>query len=393
MEYDGTEYNPKHHAKMIYCQKCIMPSTLPNSIFDEEQVCLACRQAEVRANADWGARQKELHDIVGWAQSQGRPYDCVVGVSGGKDSTFQALYARDKLGLHCLLVNSVPDNISDVGRANLENLIQQGFDIISIRPNPVVERHLSKRCFFEYGNFVKPTEYPLYASSYRMAIALGIPLVIQGENPAEACGVDEFEISGDASVVTTARTVSTGLEEFVDETVSEADLEPYRIPPIEDLQAAGVRAVWLGYYTPEWSNHRNTLFSKGHGLSPRPNNNPRATGRTNPYFSIDVDLKIINHNVLKYLKFGFGGVTDELCFDIREGLISRPDAIRIAERYDGQCSDLYISRLCDYLDISLYSFWENVHQWVDPELFHWNWTEGRYDRRFHVGTDFWGVTT
>ena len=65
-------------------------------------------------------------------------YDCVIGISGGKDSTKQALTARDRLGLRCLLVNYEPENITDIGRHNRENLRDLGFDMLTFRPNPKI---------------------------------------------------------------------------------------------------------------------------------------------------------------------------------------------------------------------------------------------------------------
>ncbi len=374
---------------MRYCTKCIQPDTRPGIVFDEEGVCLACRAAELRAGVDWSERERELEEIAQWAKDHMASYDAVVGVSGGKDSIFQAIYSKKNLGLHCLLVNCAPDNISFAGAANLENLVQQGFDMISIRPNPKIERHLSRRHFFQSGNFVKPLEYPLYASAFNMALKFGIPLVIQGENAAETLGVNTLDPGGDAVQFGKEHTVRDSPDIFLDGTaVRERDLVLYRIPGEEELRQAGIRAVFLGHYAREWSNHRNTLFAVEHGLTGRPGHDPMATGRTNPYFSLDADLKIVNQNVLKYFKLGFGGVTDELCYDIREGLLTRDEAVRLAQRYDGRCSDRYIQEFCDYLDITLYSFWKNVHSWTNKSLFRWDEGTGGYVPKFTVGTDF-----
>ena len=79
---------------MKYCKKCLQPDTRPGIVFDEHGVCAACNyQEQVYHSIDWEARQKELREIAEWAKSKKAAYDCVIGVSGGKDSTFQALYA------------------------------------------------------------------------------------------------------------------------------------------------------------------------------------------------------------------------------------------------------------------------------------------------------------
>ena len=149
--------------KMRYCKRCLQPDTRPNVVFDDEQICFACRYEESKATIDWEAREAELKAIADEAKAEaakrGNIYDCVIGVSGGKDSTFQALYARDRLGLNPLLINCAPDEITEIGRHNLDNLSNQGFDIITIRPNPIVAKKLARKSFFERGNIIAASEY------------------------------------------------------------------------------------------------------------------------------------------------------------------------------------------------------------------------------------------
>ncbi len=123
--------------KMRYCKRCLQPDTRPGIIFDDEQICFACRYEESKATIDWNARHAELvafaEEAKEEAKKRGNIYDCIIGVSGGKDSTFQAVYAKEKLGLNPLLINCMPDEITEVGRKNIDNLNNLGFDIISIR--------------------------------------------------------------------------------------------------------------------------------------------------------------------------------------------------------------------------------------------------------------------
>jgi len=372
---------------MRYCRECVQPDTRPGVKFDENGICLACVITKQRENSvNWQRRKAELNGIIREAKEKAITWDCVVAVSGGKDTTFQALYARDQLGLNCLLVNCAPDNISAPGRKNIENLVQKGFDLITIRPNPIVERALSRRAFFEFGNFVKPLEYPLYASSFRVALNYKIPLVVAGENPLEILGVsDYFTLSGDAMQWRNAQTVAGGdASVWAKDGVKKEDLFFYQFPDEKDLKSSGMKAIFLGYYVKEWTNHNNTVFSVGRGLAGRDNHDPLATGRTNKYFSLDADLKIINQNILKYYKFGFGAVTDEVMYDIRQGLITREEGIRLVQRYDGKCSDLYVQQWCDYIGITLSEFWTNIDKWVNRKLF-WKDDKGNWSPKFSVG--------
>jgi len=375
---------------MKYCKRCVQPDTRPGIVFDDECICSACRAREEHQNINWDQREKELVDIANWAKTNSKGgFDCAIGVSGGKDSTFQALYSKERLGLKALLVNCAPDNISEVGRHNLENLVQQGFDMISLRPNPKIERELSKAAFFKYGNFVKPLEYPLYASTFQIALKFGIPLVVQGENPAETLGIiDYLEPGGDALDWKNAPTVAGGnAAEWIQEGIELRDLLFYQFPDMDELKEKNIRAIYLGHYAKEWSNTGNTEFSVSRGIKGRPRHDPSLTGRTNSYFSIDADLKIVNQ-MLKYYKFGFGATTDEVCYDIREGRTSREEGIRLVELYDGKCGDCYIEAWCKYIGIGLVDFWAVADKWVNKKLFSKDASSGRWKAKFVVGEDF-----
>jgi len=187
---------------MKYCKKCVQNDQRPNIKFDDEGVCLACRFEESKKNIDWDERKKILQSIADWAKaSTPCSYDCVIGVSGGKDSHLQALYAKEKLGLNPLLVCNAPDGRTGVGTHNIENLRSYGFDLVEIRPDPEVMRALTKRDFYKYGNLVKSSEYSLWSSAYRVAAEKKIPLVIQGENPALIFGLSDNVDGGNALTI------------------------------------------------------------------------------------------------------------------------------------------------------------------------------------------------
>jgi len=374
---------------VIYCCKCPQPDTRPGIVFDDEQVCSACYQAELRESVNWGRREEELRVISETVKEKNGDFDCVIGVSGGKDSHFQAFYARDNLGLKPLLVNCAPENFTNVGRANLENLVSHGFDLISIRPNPVVMKALTKKGFFEYGNPVKPSEYPLYAVSWIIANKFDIPLIIQGDNPAETLGiVEDTDTGGNAYSIRKHNTISGDASQWLYEGIDLRDLFFYQFP--NELE--GIRSIWLSHYVKEWSNTGNTEFAISKGLHGRPNHDPSETGKLNSYCSIDSDIHILNQ-LLKYYKFGFGFVTDEVCYDIREGRMTREAGIELVRKYDGRLSRKYILEFCDYIGISEYTFWKTVDKFVNKDLFYRDssrsiWRPGEWVPKFKVGVDY-----
>ena len=344
---------------MRYCKKCVQPDTRPGIYFNEEGVCGACLYQEEIEKIDWDVRQRELREIAHWAKANTRSaYDCVIGVSGGKDSTFQSLYARDVLGLHPLLVNSEPEGITDIGRHNIENLKNLGFDVISLRPNPRVMRRLVRKDFYRYLNPVKVTEYSLWASAYIVAQAFKIPLIIQGENPGLTLGVrTKTGTGGDALNANKQDTLEKDcLSEYAGDGVEARDLFLFHYDR-NLLEREGVRGVWLSYYVKEWSQPGNAAFSIAHGLWIKPSDlDLHDIGTYRRYSQLDSELVQYNQ-MLKHIKFGFGQATDHACYDIREGRITREEAIAIVKEFDGLCAERYIQQLCDYIGITLDEFW------------------------------------
>lgn len=378
--------------KMRYCKKCLQPDTRPGVVFDDEQVCFACRYEESKAKIDWNARKQELVNFAEEAKAEskkrGNIYDCVIGVSGGKDSTFQAVYAKEELGLNPMLVNCMPDEITEIGRRNIENLNSLGFDIFSIRPNPIVAKKLARKSFFERGNIIAASEYCLWASSYIMADKFNIPLIIQGENAALTLGTAKNqETSGNAFSVVQLETIrGASVDSFVDisNNITEKDLFLYKIPSVEEMEKKGIRAVFLQYYAKEWSQVHNADFAVARGLVGR-QDDLHDLGRYRRYTALDCDLQIPNQ-MIKYLKFGFGYATDEICYDIREGRFTREQGKWYVKEYDGLCGEKYIEKTCKYLDITVEQFWDVVDQYVNKDLFEKK--DGKWVPKFTVGEDF-----
>ena len=378
--------------KMRYCKRCLQPDTRPGVVFDDEQVCYACRYEESKATIDWDARKKELiafaEEAKAESKKRGNIYDCVIGVSGGKDSTFQAVYAKEELGLNPMLVNCMPDEITEIGRKNIENLNNLGFDIFSIRPNPIVAKKLARKSFFERGNIIAASEYCLWASSYIMAEKFNIPLIIQGENAALTLGTAKNqETSGNAFSVVQLETLrGASVDSFVDlsNNITEKDLFLYKIPPVEEMEKKGIRAVFLQYYAKEWSQVYNADFAVARGLVGRVDD-LHDLGRYRRYTALDCDLQIPNQ-MIKYLKFGFGYATDEICYDIREGRFTREQGKWYVNEYDGLCGENYIEKTCKYLDITKEQFWDVVDKYVNKDLFEKK--DGKWVPKFTVGEDF-----
>ena len=354
---------------MEICTNCIQPNTRPGIYFNEEGVCGACLWGKEKNKIDWDLRCKELQDIALWAKKNSKgDYDCTIGVSGGKDSTKQAITARDKLDLNCLLVNCEPENITDIGRKNIENLKNLGFDVVAIRPNPNVMKRLIRYDFFEHLNPIKATEFALYSSTYIIAEKFKIPLIIQGETQVLTLGtrlISAGQVQDALNVDQNMRTLSQGWQEYLNvDGIKKRDLFLFRYNK-ENLKDLGIKGIWLQYYLKEWSYRGNAEFSKKYGLTVRENFNPKDIGTYVDFSALDSDLNHVNQ-MLKYIKFGFGFCMDHACYDIRDGYITRNEAMNLVKDYDGKCSEEYIKKFCDYVEITIDKFWDTANSFRGP---------------------------
>jgi N-acetyl sugar amidotransferase len=344
---------------MKYCTKCVNPDTRPGLTFDEEGVCGVCRYWDTRHKIDWKAKRKELDEIISWAKKRSTGYDCVLGVSGGKDSHRLAFFIKEKLGLNALLACCVPDEQTEIGRHNLNNLRKHGFDLVMFRPNPIVERKLAKKSFYKYGNLGNPSEYALYSFPITTAIRYKVPLAFFGGNAALILGDHSKVIGGndaDASKVSLKNTLAGGNAlDWIGDGVTEKDVLPYQIPNPEDIKKAGIKVLFLLHYIADNSEYNNAQFAIARGLKIRTDSSENL-GRYRKYSALDGDFVIVNQ-MLKHIKLGMGYATDEACWDIREGRLTKEEAIELVKKYDGKCGEHYIQKFCDYIGITKDEFW------------------------------------
>lgn len=344
-----------------YCKRCVTPDTWPDAVFSAEGICLPCQYFENSKQIDWDARAQEIRDIAEWGRLNKKGiYDCIIGVSGGKDSTRQAFYVRDQLGLKPLLVSCAypPEQMTSRGARNLGNLARHGFDIHVIAPAPRVSKVLMRFSLLNHGNLFRATELALYAAMPREAIALGVPLIFLGENPSLTFGGKVGSFDGDASRQRTHYTLGgADVTPWLAAGFERRQLLPYCYPSDEEIERAGLRVIYLGYYIRDFHDVENSRFSIEKGLEVRSgfDADPANTGSINPADALDDDFVHVNQH-LKSLKLGFGKVTQQVSVLIRHGKITREQGIELVASYDGKCSDRYVEKLCRYLGLSREEF-------------------------------------
>jgi N-acetyl sugar amidotransferase len=324
-----------------------MPETKPDLLIDQDGVCNACRSFEGRAEVPWDARRAELEGILEQYRSPtGCDYDCIVPVSGGKDSTYQVLRLLE-LGANPLCVTATTDSLSDIGRRNIENLKRTGVDYVEVTPNPLVRRRINRLALTQVGDISWPEHVLIFTIPIRVAVQFGIPLVVWGENP-------QHEYGGPAGAAEGSTLTRRWLEEFggllglrvsdllEQQGIEERHLIQYTYPSDGDLARVGVTGLFLGYYLP-WDGYGNALYAQAHGLETY---HKPVEGSLVNYENLDNHQTGI-HDYFKFLKYAFGRATDLACLHVRRGRLSREDATRLVKEHDGKFPWEYLGRPLD----------------------------------------------
>src|SRR3990167_6123446 len=125
---------------MRYCNACVLPDTRPGLVILPDGRCNACHSwQEKKLTVDWHARKKALLQLVESVKQKSQTWDCIIPVSGGKDSTWQVIQALE-LGLRPLCVTWKTPARNSLGQRNLENLIKLGVDYVDFSINPKIEK-------------------------------------------------------------------------------------------------------------------------------------------------------------------------------------------------------------------------------------------------------------
>ena len=357
-----------------YCVRCLYPETKPDLFFDADGVCSACQSFEDRKAVDWTTRRAEFDRITDQYRSEdGSNYDCIVPVSGGKDSTYQVLRLLEA-GLNPLCVTATTDSLSEIGRHNIENIKKQGVDYIEVSINPVIRRRLNKLALIEVGDISWPEHVTIFTVPVRVAVKLGIRLIVWGENP-------QNEYGGPAAASETKTLDRRWLEEFGGllglrvsdlvefDGIKQHHLIQYQYPTSEELQQAQLTGIFLGYYFP-WDGYANALYAQAFGFRTF---DKMVEGSLANYENLD-NFQTGIHDYFKYIKYGFGRATDIANNHIRRGRMSRADAWRMVQRHDGLFPATYLGRplkeILGEIDMTFDEFIDVCDKFTNKRLFH-----------------------
>ena len=329
--------------KIQWCSKCVYPSSSAVSLeFDEDGVCSGCRVHEQKKNIDWEERLKWLlEEIEPYRKPSG--YECVIGVSGGKDSYFQTHFVKEVLGLNPLLVTYNGNNYLEQGWKNLEKM-KEVFNVDHMIFSPGVDLliRLNRLGFKMMGDMNWHNHAGIATIPMRIACNMRIPLVFWGEHGwTDLGGMHSMHDFVEYTARYRKDQLLRGYDWFdmlKDETevISEKEMEWCKYPSDKEINDLGLRGIFIGNYDPWDANKHTKLVKEKYGWE----ENPVPFQRTYRRFS-NLDDRYENgvHDYLKYIKFGYGRGTDHACKDIRSGYMTREEGIEMVKKYDHIRSD------------------------------------------------------
>lgn len=353
---------------MRYCTRCVYPETSAIKLtFDDRGVCSGCLVAEEREKIDWEPKRKKLDAILEEHRSKdGSNYDCIIPVSGGKDSLFQTHIIKEVYGLNPLLVTFNHTFNTKVGTRNLANMVEKlGCDHIRFTPSPKTVKKLAKLSLKKMGDVCWHCHAGIHTYPVQIAVKFKIPLLIWGEQGySDLAGMFS---AGDMVEMTYRHRKEHALRGYdyndmvsEEEGITAQELKPFVYPSDEELEEVGVRGIYLGNFL-KWNYKAQTeLMIEKYGFE------TAAQERTYTcYENVECHHASGAHDYLKFLKFGYGRASDDAVRDLRLGRLSREEAIDLVMEYDGKRpKDLDL--MLKYLNMSEEEFNATIDKMRDP---------------------------
>lgn len=386
-----------------YCTKCVNSNQKvtmsvatqdskdgkkPTVDFDENNVCYPCRfHEEMDKKINWSERETELKQLLNKYRSSDGSYDCIVPGSGGKDSVYQSLILKEKYGMNPLTVTWSPHIYTDVGKRNHERWLSNGgLDNFLFTPSGDTLRKLTK---LAYTNLLHPFQpFVLGQRNYvvHMAKLLGIKLVFFGENPAQYGG---YVGEGDSPIADEKYFTEDNIDGMLisgetlndlsdKHSISRNDLKYFLPHTRSNFRELNLDIHWLGYYL-KFHPQTNYYYAKekiGFEL-----NDQRTEGSYSRYNSLDDKLDGM-HYWTGFIKFGIGRATHEASQEVRNGDITRDEAVALVRRFDGEFPKRYFNDILEFIDISEKEFFDVADSFRSPHL--WDYIDGEWSLKYQV---------
>lgn len=367
---------------MKWCKRCVYPisSAVPLA-FDENGVCSGCRTSDQKDNIDWDQRKNIFEITIGQYRSKNKNnYDCIIPVSGGKDSYYQTHLMKNVYGFNPLLVTYNANNYTKTGLENIQNMREVfGCDHIFFTPAVETLIKLNRIGFKLMGDMNWHAHAGIFTYPIRVAAQMNIPLMIWGEHGFmdlggmhsysdfveftyryrhEHClrGYEWFDMTDEGLAKLGRKDICEGL--------NSKELIPWMYPSDEEIKKIGVRGLFISNFFKWDANEHGKMVIEKYGFKVSPEPFERTYRRMS---NLDDMHENGIHDYMKYIKFGYGRATDHCCKDIRSGLLSRKEAVEIVRKMDHiKPKDLY--RWLSYVGMSEEEFDRIADTFRDPRV-------------------------
>ena len=369
-----------------YCVKCNVTNQQPTSTneykhdkdtlqipisFDKNDVCYACKTVEKKwdGSIDWKEREKELIDLCDKYKNIKGQYNCLIGGSGGKDSSFQSHILKYKYGMRPLTVTWAPHIYTDIGWKNFQNWINiGGFDNYLFTPNGKTHRYVTRRAAINLLHPFQPFIIGQKNFIPKIAYLFDIPLIFYGEPPSDygtkLSNVKQFSeqieeshpgFTHDPISNMNIKDIKLGgdpISYYIDQGFDINDLECYFPLDINKFNERKIETHYLGYYL-KWIPQENFYYAvENTGYQA---NTERIDGTYQKYASID-DKTDGFFYYTSYIKFGFGRAMSDSTMEVRNGHITKEEGLGLIKQFDREFPKRYEKEFLEYISMTREEF-------------------------------------
>ncbi len=183
------------------CSRCVLPGSTPGIEFDKEGVCNYCRDyvpAEVQG-------EEKLREILDTYRGKGEKYDCIVGISGGRDSAYLLWKLVHDYDMRVLCTNYRNPFTSEQARQNMKNALEiLGVECISWEFPNDIHRRATKKALKAWAHHPSSSMIPIVCAHckfswppfFKIARERKIPLMMIGSNPLETASFKKAGMGG-----------------------------------------------------------------------------------------------------------------------------------------------------------------------------------------------------
>jgi len=363
-----------------FCTRCVMPDTKPGVVLDERGLCNACRSQEFKQNINWKHRRQALEKIVADVKTRSESlYDCVVPVSGGKNSWYQAWVMAKEFDMKVLCVCLGAHLPTTEGIHNLNQMIKDlNIDLIKVTLKPSVYKKIRRRCFVRQGEPNWAEHCAVFSSVVNVAQIYGVQLIVWGEDIAiEFGGAQHQKSTADAIDINHNDLLKDkDIHDWLENDISERDVFFYKYPDYESLSTSGIKSIYLGHFD-NWDGREHYNFVQKRGFHSR-----KGGPLSGNYIDYDnIDEKLCEINIwMKYIKFGFWRATDQCCYDIWNGRLDRNEAVDIVNRLQDEFPKEYLDDFLRFHDLTEKEFWQTVEKFRNKEI--WQKLSGKWQLQY-----------